>query len=60
MMNMPATLETVVGIATPSTSIFATKMSRAFPQTFKAFIKSETFMDTAELPMILKRAAPAL
>ena len=53
-------LETKEGIATPSTPILNTKIKMALPQMFITFISIETFIDIAELPIDLKRAAQEL
>ena len=52
--------DTRVGMATPSTPRWKTKIKSAFPETLMAFIKSEVFMAILELPMERKMAAPAL
>ena len=53
-------LETKDGIATPSTPILNTKIKMALPHIFMTFISIETFIDMAELPIDLKRAAQEL
>ena len=56
----PMILEARVGMATPSTPMWKPKIKRALPPTLMMFIPIEIRMETEELPMTRKRAAPAL
>ena len=54
------TRETTLGHATPSTPILKPKMQTAFPTMLMMFIRMLICIEILELPMLRKRAAPAL
>ena len=61
VIRMAATIREIrVGMATPSAPQPKPYTRMAFPHTLMMFISMDTFMDTWELPMERKMAAPAL
>ena len=53
-------LDITLGIATPATPSFKTKIPIAFPTTFIIFMRMLTFIDVLESPILLYMAAPEL
>ena len=60
MITAPTAREISVGTATPATPIFSTNTQSALPQKLMALTMTDTFIDTALLPVERKMAAPAL
>ena len=61
MEELPANVvKRVMRTATPATPIFSTNTQSALPQKLMALTMTETFIDTALLPVERKMAAPAL
>ena len=60
MTAAAASRDTTVGMATPSTPMWKTKIKRALPAMFMTFMPRETHMETLDQPITRNRAAPAL